>query len=108
MIKLYININTHQRLKLMQNIKRLLIIFLIIILSTNLYGAASDEVKTESSDFETSSSEDEVYDPIEPINRAIFTFNNATDKIILEPVSKGYKKLPSPLKSGISNFFKQS
>ena len=26
------------------------------------------------------------------------------DKIILEPVSKGYRKLPSPIQSGISNF----
>ena len=27
-------------------------------------------------DFETSTFEDEIYDPLEPINRAIFSFNN--------------------------------
>ena len=88
----------------MENIKRLSYVIIIFLFSNNLYGAASDEVKTDSSDFETSKFEDEIYDPIEPFNRAIFSFNNAADKIILEPVSKGYKKLPSPIQSGISNF----
>ena len=81
------------------------ILFLLIFFgSFNLYGAASDEVKTESEDFETTQIEDEIYDPIEPINRAIFSFNNVADRIVLEPISKGYKKLPSPVQSGISNF----
>ena len=31
-------------------------------------------------------------------------FNNVADKVILEPVAKGYKNLPSPLQTGISNF----
>ena len=42
----------------------------------------SDKVKTSSSDFETESYEDPVYDPLEPINRAIFSFNNVADKVI--------------------------
>jgi len=88
----------------MENIKKLSFVIVILLFSNYLYGAASDEVQTESSDFETSKIEDEIYDPIEPFNRAIFSFNNAADKIILEPVSKGYKKLPSPMQSGISNF----
>ena len=88
----------------MENIKKLSFVIVILLFSNYLYGAASDEVQTESSDFETSKIEDEIYDPIEPFNRAIFSFNNAADKIILEPVSKGYKKLPSPVQSGISNF----
>ena len=88
----------------MKKIKRLSFIIVILLFSNNLYGTASDEVKTKSSDFETSNFEDEIYDPIEPFNRAVFSFNNVADKIILEPVSKGYKKLPSPMQSGISNF----
>ena len=81
------------------------LIFIFIFLSSfNLYGAASDEVKTEPDDFKTSQVEDEVYDPIEPINRAIFSFNNAADRVILEPIAKGYKKLPSPIQTGLSNF----
>ena len=55
------------------------------------YSVLSDEadnVATTSSDFETTYNEDEIYDPIEPINRAIFGFNNIADKIILEPAAK--------------------
>ena len=85
-----------------------IIIFLIVLIltSTNslILADESDNVDTSSSDFETTNYEDEIYDPIEPINRAIFGFNNAADKIILEPVAKGYKKLPSPVQTGISNF----
>tara|TARA_B100001057_G_C22812614_1_gene936057 strand:- start:309 stop:1052 length:744 start_codon:yes stop_codon:yes gene_type:complete len=40
----------------------------------------------------------------EKTSRAIFKFNMALDDIILEPLAKGYNKLPSPLKKGTSNF----
>ena len=40
----------------------------------------------------------------ERTSRAIFNFNMALDDIILEPLAKGYNKLPSPIKSGTSNF----
>ena len=82
-----------------------LTIFILFSFSSfHLYGSASDQVSTEPDDFETTIIEDEVYDPLEPINRAIFSFNNVADRIILEPVAKGYRKLPSPIQSGVSNF----
>ena len=81
-----------------------LISVLILFISFNLFAAASDEVKTSSDDFETTAYEDEIYDPLEGINRAIFGFNNVADRVILEPVAKGYEKLPSPIQSGIGNF----
>jgi phospholipid-binding lipoprotein MlaA len=40
----------------------------------------------------------------ENTSRAIFKFNNAFDDAILEPIAKGYNKLPEPVKSGTSNF----
>ena len=40
----------------------------------------------------------------EKTSRAIFKFNMALDDIILEPLAKGYNKLPSPVKTGTSNF----
>ena len=40
----------------------------------------------------------------EGMSRAIFKFNLAFDNVILEPLAKGYNKLPSPVKSGTSNF----
>ena len=88
----------------MNKFKQLLAFVIIILFSANLYAGASDEVSTSSDDFETSVFEDEIYDPLEGINRAVFGFNNVADKIILEPAAKGYKKLPSPIQSGIGNF----
>jgi phospholipid-binding lipoprotein MlaA len=40
----------------------------------------------------------------EGASRAIFKFNMAFDDIVLEPLAKGYNKLPDPLKQGTSNF----
>ena len=90
----------------MNKLLQILLSLIIISLSPNLLAAAADEVKTDSDDFETTIFEDEIYDPLEGINRAVFGFNNVTDKIILEPAAKGYKKLPTPIQSGIGNFIK--
>tara|TARA_B100001063_G_C16754148_1_gene552084 strand:+ start:932 stop:1675 length:744 start_codon:yes stop_codon:yes gene_type:complete len=40
----------------------------------------------------------------ERTSRAIFKFNMAFDGAILEPVAKGYNKLPEPIRKGTSNF----
>ena len=40
----------------------------------------------------------------EGTSRAIFKFNMAIDDIVFEPLAKGYNKLPSPIKTGTSNF----
>ena len=40
----------------------------------------------------------------EGASRAIFKFNLAIDNIILEPIAKGYSKLPDPIKTGTGNF----
>ncbi len=40
----------------------------------------------------------------ERTSRAIFKFNMAVDDIIIEPLAKGYNKLPDPVRSGTSNF----
>ncbi len=40
----------------------------------------------------------------EGTSRAIFKFNMAFDNVILEPIAKGYNKLPDPIKNGTSNF----
>ena len=40
----------------------------------------------------------------EGTSRAIFKFNMVLDDIILEPLAKGYNKLPSPIKTGTGNF----
>ena len=40
----------------------------------------------------------------ENTSRAIFKFNMALDEIVLEPLAKGYNKLPNPIKTGTNNF----
>ena len=40
----------------------------------------------------------------EGVSRAMFSFNMAFDDIILEPIAKGYNKLPKPIKDGTGNF----
>ncbi len=45
-------------------------------------------------------------DPLEPMNRAIFGFNEVIDDNILEPVAKGYQYItPDPVEDSITNFF---
>jgi phospholipid-binding lipoprotein MlaA len=45
-------------------------------------------------------------DPLEPMNRQIFKFNDALDRTIAQPVAKGYQKVtPQPIRQAISNFF---
>ena len=43
-------------------------------------------------------------DCFEKTSRAIFKFNLAFDEVFLEPVAKGYNKLPSVVRTGTSNF----
>ena len=40
----------------------------------------------------------------EKTSRAIFKFNMTLDDIVLEPLAKGYNKLPNPVKTGTNNF----
>jgi len=46
----------------------------------------------------------QVKDCFEKLNRGIFAFNQALDGVLFEPLAKGYKHLPSPIRSGTSNF----
>ncbi len=42
-------------------------------------------------------------DCFEKVNRGIFVFNQALDGAVFEPLAKGYRKLPVPIRSGTSN-----
>jgi phospholipid-binding lipoprotein MlaA len=45
-------------------------------------------------------------DPLEPVNRAIFSFNEALDRAVLAPVARGYQAVvPELVRAGVSNFF---
>lgn len=44
-------------------------------------------------------------DPLEPFNRAMFTFNDKVDQVALKPAAEVYSKLPSFVQTGVNNFF---
>lgn len=45
-------------------------------------------------------------DPLEPINRAIFSLNDGIDTAVLKPVAQGYRAAtPAFVRTGVSNFF---
>ena len=50
-----------------------------------------------------SAEEKKVKDCFEKINRVTFAFNMALDKVLFRPVALGYRKLPSPIRTGTSN-----
>jgi|TARA_B100001093_G_scaffold287242_1_gene274432 phospholipid-binding lipoprotein MlaA len=76
--------------------------FVIILITTltliaNSYSASDGELiikKNEPS---------EIKDCFESVNRATFAFNQALDGVIFKPVASVYKKIPSPIRSGVSN-----
>jgi len=63
----------------------------LIIFPLSIFLIISSEVKSSEECFEKTS-------------RAIFKFNMALDNAIVEPLAKGYNKLPEPIKNGTSNF----
>lgn len=45
-------------------------------------------------------------DPLEPVNRAVYSFNDGFDRAIAKPVAQGYKAIvPDLVRTGIGNFF---
>lgn len=45
-------------------------------------------------------------DPLEPLNRATWRFNEAVDRNIAQPVARGYiRAVPRPVRTGVENFF---
>ena len=77
---------------------------LIIILFSQLQvlhaiGASDGELEISSKQ----NNSQEVKDCFENVNRGIFAFNQGLDKVLLKPLSKGYRKLPQPVRSGTSN-----
>jgi phospholipid-binding lipoprotein MlaA len=48
----------------------------------------------------------QVNDPIEPVNRAVFAFNDKVDEYVLKPVAQGYHDyVPVRVQNSLRNFF---
>ncbi|MDC7718764.1 VacJ family lipoprotein [Vogesella sp. DC21W] len=45
-------------------------------------------------------------DPLEPMNRAVFSFNDKADQYVLKPVAEGYRYItPQPVRTAVGNVF---
>ena len=76
----------------------LLLIFVTFLQTINTYANEDASV--------SGISYDEIYDPIEPINRAVLNFNFFIDDVAIRPIVKTYKFIaPEPVEKGVSNFF---
>ena len=48
----------------------------------------------------------EEYDPLEPVNRDVYAFNDKLDELFIRPVAATYDEItPDPVRTGITNFF---
>jgi phospholipid-binding lipoprotein MlaA len=46
------------------------------------------------------------HDPLEPLNRGIYAFNDAVDTAVVKPVATAYRDVtPRPVRTGVQNFF---
>ena len=79
--------------------KTIYISFFALLLQTNLVMAGS----TGSEELKTADSRNSANECFEGISRAVYKFNYGLDKVIFEPVAKGYRALPSPIRKGTGN-----
>ena len=73
---------------------------IIILCASPVYSGLSAEEVSDTTEIQHTTN-----DPLEPINRAIFSFNIGVDKLVLKPIALTYRTIvPSPLRTGIFNF----
>ena len=77
--------------------KIVIIVITTLTLTLNVQAASDGELLLKKNE------PSEVKDCFEGLNRATFAFNQALDGIIFKPVASVYKKIPSPLRTGVSN-----
>jgi phospholipid-binding lipoprotein MlaA len=77
--------------------KNIIITFLISIMLSSNVSAGTDGEKS------LSKNPKPTKDCFENLNRATFALNQGLDKAIFKPIAKGYRSLPSSVRSGTSN-----
>tara|TARA_B100000029_G_scaffold102917_1_gene93413 strand:+ start:1009 stop:1821 length:813 start_codon:yes stop_codon:yes gene_type:complete len=73
-------------------------IFALLLQTSSVFAG-----NTGSEDLSNSSSKDTAEECFEGVSRAMFKFNHALDRAVFEPVAKGYRALPSPIRKGTGN-----
>ena len=67
-----------------------IILTLIISISFCLNSVASENTET-------------TKDCFKKLNRGVFAFNQGLDNAIFKPLARGYRTLPSPIRTGVGN-----
>ena len=78
--------------------RKITLIFLMSIFFSFAANAGSDGENALSKN-----NPESVKDCFEPVNRGIFAFNQFLDGVIFEPVARGYRYIPSPIRKGTGN-----
>ena len=75
----------------------------ISIFALLLQSSSATAGTTESEELKGSDSETTAKECFESFSRAMFSFNHAVDTVLFEPVAKGYRALPVPIRKGTGN-----
>ena len=76
-------------------------LFQILLISLFIFTAA--DAGSDGQNELSKNSNGQVKDCFETINRGVFAFNQVLDNVIVEPLAKGYRFLPAPIRAGTSN-----
>ena len=76
---------------------------IIITLLITFFVAFSVKAGTDGENSLSKKKSSEVKDCFEGLNRATFAFNLGLDRFLFEPIAKGYRKLPTPIRKSASN-----
>lgn len=64
-----------------------------------------DEFDDLEDEFEEEDGGELIPDPLQPFNRLMFTFNDRLYFYFLKPVARGWRVLPRPMRTSLSNFY---
>ena len=74
-----------------------------IVLFLSIFFSVAASAGTDGENLLTKNKPESVKDCFETVNRGIFAFNQFLDGVIFEPVAKGYRYIPSPIRTGTGN-----
>ncbi len=82
------------------SLRRLAAVSLVLLL---IAGCAAQRTAEDKEDFQ----DEEIADPIEPLNRVFFDFNQFLDTLLVRPAAELYRKLlPEPVRDSVRNFLR--
>ena len=74
-----------------------------IILFLSIFFSVAANAGSDGDNLLSKNKPESVKDCFESVNRGIFGFNQFLDNVIFEPVAKGYRYIPSPIRRGTGN-----